>query len=331
MRKLGMCTLVLMIGAGMLVMGGCSDSDTATSALPKSAAAYMGSNNPAVIDSTTAGDYDNLNNDVLSGVDILAVQTDYIDSGSGSETTEGDISGTFTETWSWSSSQSPTKDTNTESGTGVYSDYQDSGVGWPYVVVGSGDYFYTGTQSQDFDGVEPVPAGIGTFLGSYEIYYVNYNKFAESTLGSGWLPYDELRGGWANMEYSYLDTTGVWSGIQNADFGYNDFLNDAYTGLLNSAAAADYDGSVTALVASGTLCEEGIGIEGCLDYEMDLQWSGDAEPTSWPEDGTTKISTVGAAAMYDYSAYAGTCALYSLDSDNNGAYDFSTTVGTACP
>jgi hypothetical protein len=346
MRKLGMCTLILMVGVGMIVMGGCSDS--ATSSLPKSNASYMGSNMPANIDSTTGPDYVDLYDKVLDGGGAVPTSDSGAHQMSYNNTQEGDISGTWTVNYSINNTWGPTGTSDFGSGSDVYDNWQDSGVENPYIMRGSGSHYYEYAHNQNYDGVEPeepTPAGngnggsgVGTYLGEDEMFHENFSDFAESSADP--LPdffkdpFDELTAGWASLKYSYLESPRGWNVNQDANIAYNNFTDEEYFGLLNASAAADYDGSVTTLAGAGELCEEGIplGIEGCLDYEMDLLWHGDAEETSaLPDEGTMNISTEEASAMYDYSAYAGTCALYSLDSDNDGAYEFSIPVGSACP
>ena len=325
MRKLGMCTLILMVGVGMIVMGGCSDSDSATS-LPQSAASYMGSNMPANIDSNTGSNYYDLYKDVLNPGSLEPANDSGSMQMSSNVTVEGDIGGTYTYTWSNNMTWGPTGSTYTFSHTFVYDNWENSGDGEPnYTMRGSGSEFFKQTQNEKFDGVvseEPVPeqngGGIGTYLGRDEMTYVNFSDFAESTsdMDPYMDPFDKLNTGWASQKSSYLESPREWSENQDANIAYNNFTDEGYSGLLNSTAAAGYDGSVTTLMAAGGLCEEGIpfGIEGCLDYEMDLLWHGDAKDSdAWPDDGTTTIDNTNfedgtAVAVYDYSAYAGTCA-----------------------
>jgi hypothetical protein len=341
MRKLAMCALILMVGVGMLVMGGCSDSDSATG-LPKSNASYMGSNMPANIDSTTGPDYVDLYSQVFRTGDLIPTSDSGSNQTSFNETKEGDISGTLTIEESYNDTWGPTGTSFTGTFTHVYDNWQDSGVESPYIMKGSGTEFFEYAYSEDYDGVEteePTPTGdgggIGTRLGSDFMTYANYGDFAESSADPYpyWPgPIDELTSGWGSLKSSYLESPRGWSKNQDANLAYSNFIDEEYFGLFNSTAAAGYDGSITTLVAAGGRCEEGYGIEGCLDHEMDLLWHGDVEhPSVWPDEGTMNISTEEASAMYDYSAYAGTCALYSLDSDNDGAYEFSIPVGSACP
>jgi len=343
MRKFGIGTLVLVLGVGMIILAGCGGSDGgAAGGLPQSAASYMGSNMPANIDSNTGSNYSNFYNQVLNQGGVVRTN----DSGSQeiliNEAKEGDISGTYTFTHSMDLTYGPTGGSHTGITTVMYDNWEDSGNEDPHIVRGSGSFFHQLVERQNYDGVEPdsvepeglaragSSSGIGTYLGSEAMIYENYSDFAQSSADpypNGDFPFDELTAGWASWNYSESGKTGVWSRNLDANIAYNNFYDEEYSALLNATATAGYDGSVTTLVAAGRFCEEGIGIGGCLDYEIDLQWDGDEDPAQtdvMPDDGTINISTVDAKAMFDFSYTSDPlCYLLSVDADNDSAYEFT--------
>ena len=310
MKRFGTGTLVFMFGVGMIALGGCGGSDgAAPSSLPQSAASYMGSSSPSVIDSTTAWNYEDMNYVALNAHQqfFSSFPLDSGSTGTTNETTQlGNISGTFT----YSMEHKTIWDSNGNTDTSMlqslsYSDWQDT---TGTVLKANGDASFRYSTSVDLGDVE-------------HMEHTNYNAFAVSSVSRNYLV-----GGYASSKHSSPASPDVWVENKLADIGNNDFVGDIYFGLLDASSDADYDGSVTTLVASGEYCEEGTGFNGCFDYEMNLQWDGDQDPASWPpDDGTIKVSTVTSSAMYDYS-YAAPfdCFLYSVDADNNNAYEYTT-------
>ena len=100
MRKLGICTLALMVGGGLLVMGACGGGGGGGGGLPQSTPAYAGSSMPSMVDSTTSWDYgefvsdiDNAFGDCEGGARLVRVSGPWDDG----LTVNGTISGTYIE------------------------------------------------------------------------------------------------------------------------------------------------------------------------------------------------------------------------------------------
>ncbi len=324
-----------------MILGGCGGGDgAAPTTLPQSAASYMGSNMPAKIDSTSGSNYFDLYSQLFSARGVARA----VDSGgqdlSGHSIIDGDIRGTITYRWHVDLIYGPTGTSTVTSNVFEYDDFMDSGDGDPsYVMRGSGSRYNEFNLSERYDGLVPGAtsrsangSGVGTYLGAERMEYVNYSDFAESTsdLDPNNSPYDELTAGWALQKYSHTGSPGVWSLNQDVNMAYNNFTDDVYRGLLDATATAGYDGSFTTLEASGKFCYEGTSYDGCLTYEMDLQWDGDEDlksTTALPDDGTINISTIIASAMFDFGYTSDPlCYLFSLDADNDSAYEF-TSVG----
>ena len=332
MRKLGIFTLILMVGAGMLAMGACGGGGSDGDGLPRSSPAYAGSSMPAMVDSTTYWSHDGLYGDMESwigdftgGVKLGDDPPSGSDPYSGTSTVTGSISGTYVEAWSGVESWTPTTSSDVGQYKGTYSDYADSGDQPPYVLKGSGSWEHRYDQQDLYDGVEG-PQGIGTLLSDSYMAHFNYAAFAESTSGTD----DNYSGYLTRTTSNGYGDDSTWSETEVANIARNNLTSGTHVGLLNYSSTEAWDGSFSTFVGSGTLCLDGEEpFEGCLDFDIDLSWDWDISTCyicSYPDSGTMTVSPSGGtgSGVYEYDNGVYTYTLYAAD---GVSVLFSTQVG----
>ena len=316
-----------MVAAGLGLVGACGGGGGGGGdGLPRSQAAYAGSSMPAFMDSTTAWEYDyffeqidNAVNYFQGGIGIPLAEGPW----SNTDTFNGSISGTYIEEASGNSSSSSTLNVSEAKYKGTYSNYADSGDTLDGVLAGSGSWEFRYRETGLYDGI-PTPQEVGTWLSGTYMEHTNYSAFMESTDSS-----KESYSGYMSGNDTD-DPDGFWTTNQAANIAYNNLASEYYVGLLNFSGNAAWDGSESTYVASGTLCAEGgpeVNLNGCVEFELDLMWDWDIDECwlcEYPDGGTVTLSTVDATVMYDYSyTSSGGCFLYSVDADNNSAYEYT--------
>ena len=324
MRKFGICALVVMVSLGVVVLlGGCGGGSS--DGLPKSSSSYAGSNNPAVIDSTTAAQYFELPSgliEILGELSLFeaepaAVLYDETD------TIEGSGGGTLTIWERAEETETSTSYFAKEQLRYTFDNYVDDGEQFYGVKLGSGSAYLMDQFRVTFpeEPVEPLGPEYYTWD---ELQHQNFSAFYFSDEVD-----EQERSGWMTMEFN--EVVPLWDAQLGADISLTDYQYDFTIGLLGAEGGMSWDGDYTTYAASGTICMEGEGAPeaiGCFDFDFNFRWDqdtgGDIIPV-YPVDGYMEITnTLDASVMFEFG-YTTTspCPLVSLDADGDGVYEWS--------
>jgi hypothetical protein len=313
---------VVMISFGIVVvMGGCGDGGGG--GLPKSSPSYAGSNNPAIIDSTTAESFFMVPWDL--GDLVNAISLDGV--AETSDTIEGTVSGTLTIYARAESTITPTKDTFKELMKYTFDNYVDDGSSFEGILIGDGVAYLEERMEVTYTGEEVIPEGVGEPLTFGYLSHQNFSDFYYSDTSN-----EQERSGWMTRESLGEDDVykDPWEVDFGADIAMADYEGNYYLALLDAEASMAWDGSFTTYTGQGTVCVEGeaeYDIMGCFEVDFDFRWdeNSNGEPLEeFPLDGTAEYSTVNASAMFAFGSSPSdpTCFLYSVDEDGDGDYDF---------
>jgi len=328
MQKFGVSLLVVLMALGlMMVMVGCGgDGDDG---LPKSDAEYLGDNEPARIDSTTAQDFFMVPWDLTNIIeefnffDEASLSAVYSTSG----TIYGSVGGTLTYEVREEGEETATRDYFEAEARFTFADYADDGSSFEGVLAADGSMYYYEKEVATYTGEEVVPTGVGEMLTLSQLAHQNYSAFYMSD-GSD----ESERSGWMTMEFDSGDEglDEPWEASLGADIALADFDDNFFLGLFDSGASLAWDGSFTTYSGQGTVCVEGEAVYpviGCFDVVFDMKWdeNGYGEPVEdYPVEGFMEFSTIEASAMFEFG-YTTTsdCPLLSVDEDGDGEYDWS--------
>ena len=328
MKKFGISLLAVLVVLGlMMVMVGCGGDDD--KGLPKSDAEYLGENEPARIDSTTAQDFFMVPWDLTNIIeefnffDEASLSAVYSTSG----TINGSAGGTLTYEVREEGEETATRDYFEVEAMFTFADYADDGSSFNGVLAADGSIYYYEKEVATYTGEEVVPAGVGEILTLSQLAHQNYSAFYLSDEGN-----ESERSGWMTMEFDSGDK-GLgepWEGSFKANIALADFDDDFFLALLGAGANLAWDGSVTTYSGHGTVCVEGEAdyeIIGCFDVVFDMKWdeNGYGEPVEdYPFEGFMEFSTINASAMFEFG-YTTTsdCPLLSVDGDGDGVYEWA--------
>ncbi|MBN2720371.1 MAG: hypothetical protein JXR72_04625 [Proteobacteria bacterium] len=343
MKKFGVSFLVVLLALGLMVaFAGCGDDDDDDNGLPKSDAAYAGSNEPAYIGSDFGEYYGFALLDAFVGFLESASYPPIGDlaegSGSSSEfySNEGSGGGLFEE--SYESSEEMTEAGYSWEGVyeAVFSDYVDDGEAYPNILEGDGSIYAEMEESGIFtyytNGLEPLADGSGYPLPEFLMEYINYDDLSLARA------YDsgatESYAGYLSQTHTADWETGLCDSSFEGDLSYSWASSEfaGYEGVLDSEGLMAYDGTDTTFQAAGRYCIEGdfmSYILGCMNFEVDVVWeneqfcaieefmyelrstgiSAQQFPEEWPDSGTVTVDnrssdadTIFETAMYDFGA-----------------------------
>ena len=323
MKKFGVSMLVALVALGLVVMfAGCGGDDDR--GLPRSEAVFEGGDSPAVIDSTTRETYEDLG-EKLGDLMGQLIWDDYEYNYGYEETLEGSEGGTYRFWYDFKETYTDARDTWKFEMEEEFNDWVDNGE-QINILAGDGKFYHQYDYEQTYTGTEGengvVPEGTGEWVTYNGIWHENFASFYESGVDFEW-----ARSGWATEEESWEagELTDLWDIRMRADIAYNDLYNEAFLALLDFDSTLAWDGSVTTLVGSGTLCDDGYGtFDGCFDFAVDVEWDvyGDGVmPEGMPASGIVEVSSESGAAMYTYGEPLAGCYTYTVDSDLDGEFD----------
>ncbi|MBN2721126.1 MAG: hypothetical protein JXR72_08495 [Proteobacteria bacterium] len=298
MKKYGVSLLVVFMALGLVVMfSGCGDDGD--DGLPKSDAAYAGSNEPAYIGTENGASYD-FDLEMISALLGLSeheppfgpwdVWDVFPDAAEGSESedysysNQGSGGGLFEAAYTWDAKGDESEYSENEIFKATFSDYADSGDVPPYVMEGDGALYWKNEESGIFTEYGPrevgsLADGFGYPLPEVLSGYVNY---ADLSFIGAWDPdYTDSYAGWLSGTHTRDWETGLCDSVMKGDFSYSWATStyQYYRGLLDSEMNMAFDGTDTKIMGSGRYCNEGnvqlISPIGCVNFDIDVVFEDD--------------------------------------------------------